>query len=190
LNLEQAAALDQVQVVRDFIAAHVARGDSGPALHRALRWAARYGATESARVLLAGGAAVEPVDEQGRTVLHEACRGGSASLVTTLLAYGPDLDARDREGCTALHYAVAEDAPDLADLLLEHGADPDLVDEQGCTPLYGACSQSQAVARALLRGGAQADLLPAGGEDLFSLALEHHYLDLARDLLEPPSGAL
>ena len=106
-----------------------------------LLFAARQGALESARVLVAAGADVDEQGPRGTNALLIATRNYHYELAAFLVARGADPNAADAGGATALHAAVrAEtlrgvssparmptgslDRIAFIDFLLDHGANP------------------------------------------------------------------
>lgn len=87
--------------------------------------AAADGDADGLRVLLAGGAAAEAVDDAGWTPLHFAAQAQAPSVVEVLLAAGAAVDTADRHGNTPLWRAVFCPQGEGATirLLLEAGAD-------------------------------------------------------------------
>ncbi|MBE0537624.1 MAG: ankyrin repeat domain-containing protein [Phycisphaerae bacterium] len=84
-------------------------------------------------LLLASGASVRSVDDQGFTSLMMASAIGRREFVDLLLQKGSCevINARDDKGNTALHLAVD---PVTVELLLVHGADPNIANKKGATP--------------------------------------------------------
>jgi cytohesin len=89
---------------------------------------------DAVKLLVAAGAAVDALDDEGQTPLHQSAANGAEDAVSALLAAGAKVDVIDRAGMTALHYVLlrsnirgaAKGAEALAKMLLDAGADPDL----------------------------------------------------------------
>jgi ankyrin repeat protein len=99
----------------------------------ALHFAAFWGGSPTARLLLARGA---EVDARGRgwmtgTPLHSAASNRDAGVVDVLLAAGADPDARQSGGWTPLHGAAHNGDVRTARLLLDAGADPAARNDDG-----------------------------------------------------------
>ena len=92
--------------------------------YTALLFAARQGAVDSARLLLAAGANVNDTAPDGRSALLVAAHSGHRTLVEFLLAEGANPNA-SAAGYTALHAAVLQDDRGMIDALLAAGARPD-----------------------------------------------------------------
>ena len=92
--------------------------------YTALLFAARQGAVDSARLLLAAGASVNDTAPDGRSALLVAAHSGHGRLVEFLLAEGANPNA-SAAGYTALHAAVLQDDRGMLDALLAAGARPD-----------------------------------------------------------------
>ena len=90
-----------------------------------LLFAARHGAVDSARVLLAAGADVHDTGADGNSPLVLAAMSGHETLARYLLERGADPNAAGA-GYTALHAAVLRSQPDLLGALLASGANPDI----------------------------------------------------------------
>ena len=106
----------------DFEMAH---GGSTPLL-----FAARQGDIETARVLLAAGAAVNDTAAAGISVLVQAVHSGHGALAAYLLDEGADPNAADA-GYTALHAAVLRADLETVRTLLAHGAEPNALVQHG-----------------------------------------------------------
>jgi ankyrin repeat protein len=133
------------------------RPDTEPtAVSRALHGAAvgREG-KERVALLLAKGADVHAVDEEGRTAIHAAIEYGSVDTVKLLIEKGGRVNAKDHEGRTALHEAAWNGRRDMAECLLGHGAAVDARDHEGRTALHRAAHMwYRDVAELLLARGA------------------------------------
>ena len=88
-----------------------------------LLFAARHGAVESTRLLLAAGADIDDTAPTGASTLVIAAHSGHADLVQFLVEQGADPNAIGA-GYTALHAAVLRGDPGMVGALLAHGADP------------------------------------------------------------------
>ncbi len=76
------------------------------------------------KALLAHGAPLPTVGEDGFDLLMQASYAGNLEIVTALLTGGGMVaDAVDASGQTALHYAVRSGSTDIIELLFDHGAD-------------------------------------------------------------------
>jgi ankyrin repeat protein len=129
---------------------------------------------EAARTLLALGANVNDVDDDGTPALHWAVfaerpdeihiyrkLGGphdtqfrphaDAPLVKLLLAKGAKREARDAEGNTALHLAAMMDAAAAAKVLLAAGAKRNVKNAEGKTPYQLAKDRENSVEPVLRR---------------------------------------
>ncbi|TAJ08014.1 MAG: hypothetical protein EPO61_11260 [Nitrospirae bacterium] len=73
--------------------------------------------TGNVRVLLAKGAKVNALDNQGKSVLAIAAQVGNAEVVRMLLAKGADASIKDQEGFTALDRAESNHQKDVVALL-------------------------------------------------------------------------
>jgi len=107
-------------------------GDGFSPLHLAA-WFGRVGAAE---LLLAKGADVESVADNGTGLrpLHSAAAGGHTVIVHLLLDRGADIEAAQAGGVRAIHSAAHRDDEAMVRLLLERGADPSAATDDGRTP--------------------------------------------------------
>ena len=71
----------------------------------ALRWAARGGHLDAARILLDSGADVNQKSRSGWTALLEAIIAGSLPLVKLLIERGADINARIQNGGSIRYFA-------------------------------------------------------------------------------------
>jgi len=98
----------------------------------ALLFAARHGDTESAKVLLEGGADVNDAAPDGASALVIAAHSGHRALATLLLDQRANPNGIGA-GYTALHAAVLRGDLDLVNALLAHGAVVDALIRHGTT---------------------------------------------------------
>ncbi|XP_049769455.1 serine/threonine-protein phosphatase 6 regulatory ankyrin repeat subunit C-like [Schistocerca cancellata] len=110
---------------------------------RRLREAAKEGAVEEVRALLAAGADVGARGGVGETALHWAARRGDAAVVRLLLSAASDPNARDRVGRTPLHLAAYRGHTEAAAALLQAGADRGVRTDKGNTALDIARQQNR-----------------------------------------------
>jgi hypothetical protein len=118
------------------------------------------GHAEVVDALIAGGAALDACNIQGRTALHLAADQDHAGVVAALLAAGAEPDLQDFHGHSALHLAAWQDHRGALDALLEGGVaiDLELRDINGDTALGVAATEPvPAVVRRLLEAGAEVD---------------------------------
>jgi ankyrin repeat protein len=168
----------------------------------ALQLAAVNGDAALMRTLLAAGADANAVLPEGETVLMTAARTGNAEALRVLLEHGAAIDAREQwYGESALIWAAAENHADAVRMLLEHGADADsrsalqpreqrrngqsILPLGNWTPLmYAARENAHAAAAALVRGGAELDLVDPDGATALAIAIINAHYELAMQLLE------
>jgi len=81
-------------------------------------------------------------DENGMTLLQEACKGGHIDVIEYLVDHGAEVNLPDKEGLSAIHYAVMGGNPDLVLYLLQHGSDPNKRTIRHETPLHFAAKYS------------------------------------------------
>jgi len=80
------------------------------------------------------GAAMDEVDEYGRSPLHYAVLTNDLATAEARIGAGDDPNIEDVNGFTPLHFAAQEGAIDIARFLLSSGADVDRRDAHGNTP--------------------------------------------------------
>ncbi|XP_047101004.1 poly [ADP-ribose] polymerase tankyrase-1-like [Schistocerca piceifrons] len=117
---------------------------------RRLIQAAKQGAAEQLRELLAAGADVRARVEYSRTALHWAADRGHVAAASCLVGAGAEVDARDWRGRTPLHWAAEGGHAGVVRLLVDASADPNARDGQGRTPLHLAAMWGRAEAAAEL----------------------------------------
>ena len=112
----------------------------------------------------------------GGTSLIDAVKAGNRAAVRTLLTRST-VNSSEADGMTALHWAVRGDDLDTVRLLIKAGANVSAANRYGVTPpSLAAINGSGAVARALLKAGANANAPGVGSIDL-SRGLQYAGLD-------------
>jgi ankyrin repeat protein len=124
-RLRALAAEDDLDVDR--------RSDDG---FTALHFAAFFGTSDAAAVLLEAGADPSSVAANDMRVqpLHSAAASRSTEISRLLLEAGAPPDARQTGGYTPLHEAALHGDVELIDLLLHHGASASARNDEGRTP--------------------------------------------------------
>ena len=151
------------------LAARLAPPSAGAALFEA----ARTGADDRLRTLLAEGADADWRGVGGWTPLMIAAAERQPGSVALLLAARADPDLRNVHGRTALMFAAAYGQTPIVRQLLAAGADPDLqpTDSTGWTALIAAAAGGHTSAvQALLAAGADARLAASDGQRAIDVA--------------------
>jgi pectate lyase len=121
--------------------------------------------------------------------LQEAATVGDSALVARLVGQGQNVNAsEDTPKKTALHRAVISGHKDVVELLLSKGADVNREDGSGRVPLDYAMDgalqgKDLSIMKLLLVGGANPNLVRAGGVPLLSYAITRGRADVAELLL-------
>jgi len=125
---------------------------------------------DAMKVLLAAGADVSYIDNDGWTVLHQAvdCRqhrdDDNGALVKLLIDAGADVNQQLASGSTPLALAVSHNHLAQVKLLLAAGADPNIENNDGWHPLNRAVIENKSeIVKALLAGGADVNLAKRNG---------------------------
>ncbi len=105
--------------------------------------AARLNELECVKALLAVGANVNCVGNEGMTPLIKGCCKGLTEVAAELLSMGANVNAADGSGWTPLNWAVECRKLPLIELLLRHGGDLSLRDKSEYTPLSLAGGDSK-----------------------------------------------
>lgn len=135
LPLITAASNDDIDTVRELIAAgeDVNRGNDGG--WTPLHVAVEYGSPELVDLMIDAGADVNARNDTHSTPLHVAIWARRRSGISKLLIdRGAMVDAVNRSGKTPLHFAAAQNDPYNAETLLKAGADLHRQDNEGRTP--------------------------------------------------------
>lgn len=113
---------------------------------------------DTATILLAHGALVDPVDDYHDTPLLHAVESGKSKLARVLLEHGASLAVTFsgvNSRLTPLQYALRESDTDMVAVILPFNPPLEVVDSDGATPLLRAVKNNQVeVARMLLQHGA------------------------------------
>lgn len=98
-------------------------------------WAAAYNDSPAAvRLLVRGGATVDPGDGKGETPFLFAVKWSRFEGAKALLDAGADVNVQDGRGKTALHYMLKKRSdPKHVRMVIERGARLDLADRDGVT---------------------------------------------------------
>lgn len=132
----------------------------------ALHWVVHEGDLDTARKLLAAGAAVDAANRYGVRPAYLAAENGDAAAMRVLLEGGADAHATFAEGETLLMTAARTGDVATIELLLAAGVDVDAVEGRGGqTALMLAAAENNGPAiAALIKGGADRDAREATGE--------------------------
>ena len=155
-RLVDAAARQDLPVLRGLLEAGAAvdarRADGATAL----LWAAHWDDHEAVRLLLAAGADVNAADDHGVTPLIRATENASSSLVGTLLAAGADANAAQTSGLTPLMVAARTGSGPIVRTLLAHGADVNAatVKMSATALMWAVAAPHRDIVRLLLESGA------------------------------------
>ena len=166
---------------------------------QALHWAVQNGDREAAALLLTRDADVSAADNTGKTPLHFACDfqiddfvDESPDFVRLLLRAGANANATDANGRTPLHAAcepIDRLVPEVVELMLDGGGDASGADARGWQPLHFLAAQERrrrydhvsfetrackAIAKALVRSGADVDTVDAENRTPVMLALANN----------------
>ncbi len=181
-TLEDAAGLGCLQRVRDLLkqdGIDSREGGESPALLVAIR----RGFEEVVRLLIAGGAPVNPARFSDRTPLHEAASARRYSIMKLLRDAGAEADVRK----SGESYLATFGFFDLRSLrfLLEAGADPNGRDRQGATALMHAAAYGyEDQVKLLLQHKADIHLTDNAGRNALMHAASGTYIDAIAVLLE------
>jgi quinoprotein dehydrogenase-associated probable ABC transporter substrate-binding protein len=113
---------------------------------------------ERVKFLLAKGADVNQLNDNGYAPLHTAARSRNSDLVQLLLAHKADANLADSDGMTPLIHAIMRNHVPSIEALIAAGADIERETKQGYTPLEVAIGEDQLfAARAVINAGAKVD---------------------------------
>ncbi|XP_049797542.1 poly [ADP-ribose] polymerase tankyrase-1-like [Schistocerca nitens] len=140
--------------------------------------AAKEGAMEELRALLAAGADVRARDMffGNMTALHKAAWKGQVEAARCLLGGGAEVDARDSDQNTPLHLAAWHGQPAMVRLLVASHAHPDARKSNWWTPLhYAAMNGQREAAAALLEAGADREAKDKNGRTPLDFSRENKH---------------
>ncbi|RWS27617.1 GA-binding protein subunit beta-2-like protein, partial [Leptotrombidium deliense] len=100
-----------------------------------LHFAAQYGHSDTAELLLRAGVSRDTRTKVDRTPLHAAAQDGHLAIVRLLILHGADVDAKDLLKMTPLHWAVERGHTDVVECLLSNGADLSVMNKFDKTPV-------------------------------------------------------
>jgi len=140
----------------------------------ALHYAAWFGDTISAELLLKNGAKIDHQDNTSSTPLVWAVYNRKDIMSEFLLNHDADIKWHDRGSNNLLHLATSYGMTHLMELFLEKGMKVNEGNKYSVTPLHIAASINSAVmARALLNHGADPSLVCSSGKNAFHCATDY-----------------
>jgi len=136
LDIFEAAAVGRLDRLHELAADPNAVNAHSPDGFTALHFACFFGQPESARALIASGAAVDAVASNPMKVmpLHSAASVRNLEAARLLLEHGAPPNARQHGGWAPIHAAAQNGDRPMAELLLKHGANPKLANDEGKSP--------------------------------------------------------
>lgn len=149
----------------------------------ALLLAVRQNRPVIARALLDGGADFNATLGDGTSIILVALDAGNVDLARELVDLGVPVNAMTDDGVTALHAAVHLGAQDLVEALLDADADPSPKNSESLL-LKAIESGRLAIARRLLRAGADPNLSNRRGVRPIFAAIRLGNRDLVADLID------
>jgi len=148
---------------------------------------------EAIKALLAKGANVNVVDEDGTPPLYWAADKDDVEAVKILLAAGAKVDATTENGEQAIHVAAApiNDDPELVKILLAAGAKANAVSKNGTQPIYYAAENGEIeTLKVLLANGAKIDAADNEGIQPIHCAAQCGKVEMVHFLLANGAKAL
>ena len=142
-SIFDATKTDDQKSVESFLKSGIAVDSRGEGDETPLHWAALYGRTSIAELLINNNGDVRAKDNSGSTPLHGAAEEGHLELVETLIRSNADINAANNDGITPLHLAAARGQLTVVMSLLKHGANIDAADKSGSTALHLACAYGE-----------------------------------------------
>ncbi|TMW69244.1 hypothetical protein Poli38472_001400 [Pythium oligandrum] len=141
---------------------------------------------DEVRLLLAHGADVNAIGEEGKTPLLSACKESyRLSIIRLLLAHGADVNAKDQNGVSPLHLSVYQNIEVVRELLScradANAVDIVLLDEQHFTTLDNLGTLK--MVEELLAHGAHVNAVDKDGNTVLRTACEYSRIQLITTLL-------
>lgn len=139
------------------------------------------GRKDLVEILIANGADVSHIDENGWTPLHSAVQAYNKNvrIVKLLLSNGSFVNAKDGEGKTSLHWAAEMGRIEIAELLLTHKADINAKDASKSTPLHLAAKNGHVgIIKLLLVSGANVNAREGDNKTSLELAAQGDFNDV------------
>jgi ankyrin repeat protein len=147
--------------------------------------AASHGDMEIVRLLVDGGADVDPVDGRGFTPLIYSAERGHTELARYLLSKGALANRHTRDGRTALHFAAENGNAEIVSALLAKGAQPSQTFDKVQPVLQSAVLNGHdKVIETLLEAGADPNLHAPGTTPLLGIAAYEGQLETVKLLLK------
>jgi ankyrin repeat protein len=131
------------------------------------------GSPETVKLLIAGVADINAVNDLGNTPLHFTAPGGNPEVVQALIKAGADVHATNLAGQTPLHVAAYNGRLEVVNALLGANAYVGATDSDGKQPLHYAVQNGHLeVVRALVAAGANTNTVDNDGKT--ALLRAHH----------------
>ena len=131
------------------------------------------GLLECAEALMDAGAAVDMVDNDGRTALMRACHFGHHECALALIEAGAAVDMVDNNGNTALLWGCNNGYHECVQAMINAGASVDMVNNNGNTALMHACDHGHhECAQALIDAHADLEPMNRDGQNALMVACE------------------
>jgi len=126
--------------------------------------ASEKGHIKVVELLIAHGAEIDHLDNDGKSPLFYAAGNGHIKVVELLINHGAKVDQLDNDGTSPLFYAAGNGHIKVVELLIGHGAKVDQLDNDGTSPLlYAAGDGHIKVVELLINHGAKVDHLDNEG---------------------------
>jgi ankyrin repeat protein len=138
-------------------------------------WATWGDKPELVKMLLAHGAKIDSIDNDGLTAIAIAAQNGKVKATPALLEGGADVNAPvAKGGYTPLMLASISGSTELAGTLIEHGAKVNAANPGGVTALMiAAAGNKSTLAGLLLKSGADANARSEDGRTALSIARDN-----------------
>jgi hypothetical protein len=146
--------------------------------------ASSNGHVEVVNALIATGADVNKVDNDGVTPISLASYKGHLEVVQALIAAGADVNKVDDNGYTPMYCASYKGHLEVVQVLIAAGADVNKADDNGYTPMYCASQKGHLeVVQALIAAGADVNKANNNGGTPVSWASLKGHLEVVQALL-------